>query len=227
MIGGSSELGAACAESLAARGAVTVFTYSRGEHAAARTLGRLDRYAVPVEAIRSDATRSDDVARLFSGVATRHGGVDIVVHTVGLRRSKSLADSTDADFDRLIDSNTRSVYHTLRAAARQLADHGRYVVIGSALAPAGRGLYAAAKAAVEMLVVAGAHELAARDITVNAVAPGPIGDDAAGDPVPPSPRGRLGQPEDVARVVDWLTSAGADWVSGQIIRADGCTRQIH
>ncbi|WP_084523302.1 SDR family oxidoreductase [Nocardia inohanensis] len=223
VIGGSRDQGAACAESMAARGAVTVLTYSRGEHAAARTLARLDRYAVPVEAIRSDATRSEDVTRLFSGVKTRHGRIDIVVHTVGSMRSKALSDSTDADFDLLIDSNVRSVFHTLRAATAHLADHGRYVVISSALPPAGRGLYAAAKAAVDTLVVAAAHELAARDITVNAVAPGPVGDSAAGEdqPLPASPRGRLGQPEDVARVVEWLTSTGADWVSGQTIRVDG------
>lgn len=220
VIGGSRDQGAACAEMFAARGAITVFTYSRGEHAAAATLARLDRYPATVEAIRSDATRAADVARLFTGVKTRHRRIDIVVHTVGVLRAKPLPDYTDADFDLILDSNTRSVFHTLRAAARDLADHGRYVVITSALPPAGRGLYAAAKAAVETLVAAAATELAHRDITVNAVAPGPVGDDAAPD-LPAAPRSRLGRPEDVACVVDWLTGPGADWVSGQTIRADG------
>ncbi|MEV6278685.1 SDR family oxidoreductase [Nocardia sp. NPDC051832] len=229
VVGGSRNQGAACAELLAARGATTVISYSHGEHAAAKTLTALDRHGVTAEAVRSDATRSADVNTLFAGVVARHGRLDIVVHTVGTALGKPLADNTDAEFDRLIDRNTRSAFNTLRAAARHLADHGHYVALTSALAlgaPAGLGLYSAAKAAVERLVRTAAHELAARDITVNAVAPGPVTDsfcpgvDAA-SLIPRYPRGRLGQPENTARVVMWLTSAAADWVSGQVIRVDG------
>ncbi|MEV6427801.1 SDR family oxidoreductase [Nocardia sp. NPDC051463] len=229
VIGGSRNQGSACAELFAARGATTVVSYSQGEHAAARTLTALDRHGVTAEAIRSDATRSADVNALFAGVVGRHGRLDIVVHTVGAAVGRSLADTTDADFDLLIDRNTRSAFHTLRAAARHLADHGHYVALTSALAadvPEGLGLYSAAKAAVERLVLAGAHELAARDITVNAVAPGLVTDSFCPgvDPatlVPGHRRGRLGQPEYTARVVMWLTSSAADWVSGQVIRVDG------
>ncbi|MEV0248238.1 SDR family oxidoreductase [Nocardia sp. NPDC050712] len=229
VVGGSRNQGAACAELFAARGATTVISYAQGEHAAARTLSALDRHRVSAEAIRSDATRSADVDTLFGGVVARHGRLDIVVHTVGAALGKPLADNTDADFDHLIDRNTRSAFNTLRAAAHHLADHGHYVALTSALTtgmPAGLGLYSAAKAAVERLVLAGAHELAARDITVNAVAPGLVTDsfcpgmDSAAF-VPRNLRGRLGQPEYTARVVMWLTSAAAAWISGQTIRVDG------
>ncbi|WP_406229452.1 SDR family oxidoreductase [Nocardia sp. NBC_01009] len=229
VVGGSRNQGAACAELLAMRGAATVISYAHGEHAAARTLAALDRYRVNAEAIRSDATRSADVDTLFEGVVSRHGRLDIVVHAVGAAAGGLLSSRTDDDFDRLIDINVRSAFNTLRAAAHHLADHGRYVALTSALnlsAPAGFGLFSASKAAVERLVQAGANELAARDITVNAVAPGPVtdsfvlGTDSAGLWPPPA-RGRLGQPEDIASVVGWLASAAADWVSGQTIRVDG------
>ncbi|WP_283136548.1 SDR family oxidoreductase [Rhizohabitans arisaemae] len=229
VVGGSRGQGAACAELLAMRGAAVTISYAHGEEAAARTLSTLDGYGVTAEAVRSDATRSADVNTLFEGVVVRHGRIDIVVHAVGTVLRKALTQHTDEDFDLLIDLNTRSVFNTLRASARHLADHGRYVVVTSALASAmpGRyGLYAAAKAAVERLVPVAAQELAVREITVNAVAPGPVtGSCRSGaNPAEPrtrSPRGRAGQPEDIAQVVGWLAGDTADWVSGQTIRADG------
>ncbi|MFB9525928.1 SDR family oxidoreductase [Nonomuraea roseola] len=128
----------------------------------------------------------------------------------------------------LTDLNTRSAFNTLRAAARHLADHGRYVALTSscAITPGGCGLYAAAKSAVERLVGAAARELTVREITVNAVAPGPVSDSIylgtdSSELWPRHPRGRLGQPEDTALVVAWLVSEAAGWISGQTIRADG------
>ncbi|WP_458686322.1 SDR family oxidoreductase [Nocardia tengchongensis] len=229
VVGGSHDQGAACAELLAARGATTVISYAHGEHAAARTLAALDSYGVRAEAIRSDAIQSCDVTSLFKGVVARHGRLDLVVHTVGAVVHKPLAEHTDADFDLLIDHNTRSAFNTLRAAAGHLADNGRYVVITGALVctgPNASGMSGAAKAAVEHLVSATARELSGRDITVNAVAPGPVSDSiypAAGVSLPSSARSRLGQPEDVASVVSWLTSDAAVWISGQVIRVDGGT----
>ncbi|PXX60414.1 enoyl-ACP reductase-like protein [Nocardia tenerifensis] len=102
-----------------------MISYATGEHAAARMLASLGPSA---EAIHSDATRSADVATLFSGVVARHGRLDIVVHAVGAAAPSSQLDHTDDEFDRLIDRNIRSAFNTLRAAARHLADHGRYVM---------------------------------------------------------------------------------------------------
>ncbi|MGV9771632.1 SDR family oxidoreductase [Streptosporangium sp. NPDC003464] len=232
VVGGSRGQGAVCAELLAMGGATTVFSYAHGEHAAARTLTALDRHGVTAEAIRSDATRSADVDILFEGVVARHGRLDIVVHTVGAVLGKALAEHTDEDFDLLIDRNARSAFNTLRAAARHLSDHGRYVALTGALPSI--GVHSAAKAAVELLVRAAARELAMRQITVNAVAPGPVTDSFPSGPPGrgrlgqpedivsgSSGRGRLGQPEDIAPVVAWLAGDAAGWVSGQTIRADG------
>ncbi|SEG49125.1 3-oxoacyl-[acyl-carrier protein] reductase [Actinacidiphila yanglinensis] len=233
VVGGSRNQGAAIAELIASRGATTVVSYANDEGAAERTLAALEKHEVVAEAVRSDARRSAEVDELFAGVLTRHGHLDIVVHTPGAVIKKPLADFTDADFDHLIDLNTRSAFNTLRAAARTIADNGRYVVLSTTLTSimtGPYGLYSGSKAAVERMVLAAAKDLGARGVTVNAVAPGPIDDSFYRDAETPeaiaaathhSPRNRLGRPEDVAPVVGWLVGEAAGWVSGQTVRANG------
>jgi 3-oxoacyl-[acyl-carrier protein] reductase len=233
IVGGSRNQGAAIAENIASRGAVTVISYASSDESAQQTLEKLDKYGGTAEAVRSDAVLSADVDALFEGVVSRHGALDIVVHVPGAVMKKPLADVTDADFDHLINLNTRSAFNTLRAAARHLADSGRYVVLSTTLTSVMTGpygVYSGSKAAVERMVLAAAKELGARGITVNAVAPGPVDDSfyrAAETPESieaasrHSPRNRLGHSEDIAPVVGWLVSDGAGWVSGQTVRANG------
>lgn len=233
VIGGGRNQGAAIAEHVAARGATTVISYANDEAAARETVARLRKHGVTAEAVRSDARAPADVNALFEGVVARHGRLDIVVHTPGAVLKKPLADFTDEDFDHLIDLNTRSAFNTLRATARHIADNGRYVVLSTTLTSVMTGpygLYSGSKAAVERMALALAKELGARGITVNCVAPGPVDDSfyrAAETPESVaaasqhSPRGRLGQPEDIAPVVGWLVSEDAGWVSGQVVRANG------
>ncbi|WP_034262430.1 SDR family oxidoreductase [Actinospica robiniae] len=233
VVGGSRNQGAAIAELIASRGASTVISYA-GDHAAAgQTLAALEKHDVPAEAICSDARRSAEVDDLFDGVVARYGHLDIVVHTPGAVIKKPLVEFTDADFDHLIDRNTRSAFNTLRATARTVANNGRYVVLSTTLTSimtGPYGLYSGSKAAVERMVLAAAKELGARGITVNAVAPGPIDDSFYRDAETPeaiaaathhSPRNRLGLPEDIAPVVGWLVGDAAGWVSGQTVRANG------
>jgi len=233
VIGGSRNQGAAIADAIAARGATTVITFANNEEAAQQPVAALGKHGGTVEAIRSDARVSADVDALFNDVLTRHGRVDIVIHTPGAVLKKPLADFTDADFDHLINLNTRSAFNTLRAACRHLSDNGRYVVLSTTLTSVMTGpygLYSGSKAAVERMVLSAAKELGARAVTVNAVAPGPIDDDfyhAAETPesveaaTHHSPRNRLGLPSDIAPVVGWLVSEDAGWVSGQTVRANG------
>ena len=233
VVGGSRNMGAAFAEHLAARGATTVISYSGSAEAAEKTLARLGEYGVTADAVRSDATRSADVDALVSGLVERHGRLDILVHVPGAVIKKPLADMTDADFDHLIDHNTRSAFNTLRAAARHLSDGGRYVVLSTTLTAVMTGpygVYSGSKAAVERMVLAAAKELGERGITVNAVAPGPVDDtfyqdaETAGSMAAAaqhSPRGRLGHPDDITPVVGFLVSDSAAWVSGQVVRTNG------
>ncbi|HEU5355460.1 MAG TPA: SDR family oxidoreductase [Actinocrinis sp.] len=233
VIGGARNMGSAIAEHIAARGATTVVSYLSSDEAAEQTLAALEKHGVQAEAVRSDATLSTDVDALFTGVVARHGKIDIVVHVPGAVIKKPIADFTDEDFEHLINLNTRSAFYTLRAAARNLADQGRYVVLSTTLTSVMTGpygVYSGSKAAVERMVLAAAKELGARGITVNAVAPGPIDDsfyhaaetpDAVAAATHHSPRGRLGAPHDIAPVVGFLVSPDAGWVSGQTVRANG------
>ncbi|MFD8087603.1 SDR family oxidoreductase [Kitasatospora sp. NPDC059722] len=233
VVGGSRNQGAACAEVLAARGATVVISYANDAQAAEQTVAALRKHDVTAEAVRSDAAVSADVTALFAGVVERHGRLDIVVHLPGMVLKKPLAEITDEEFDRVIDLNTRSAFYSLRAAARTLADNGRYVVLSTTLTSVMTGpygLYSGSKAAVERMVLAAAKELGARGITVNAVAPGPVDTSfyrAAETPesmaaaADHSPRGRLGRPDDIAPVVGWLVGDEAGWVSGQTVRANG------
>ncbi|MGF6884802.1 3-oxoacyl-[acyl-carrier protein] reductase [Nocardia sp. GAS34] len=233
VVGGSRNQGAACARLIAARGAATVVSYAHDDTAADRLLAALGGLPATVEAVRSDARIAADVAILFEGVIERHHRLDIVVHTPGAVVEKTIADSTDDDFDHLVDANLRTAFHTLRAAARHLHDDGRYVVLSSALtarpAPS-YGLYTGAKAAIEHLVAAAARELGHRGITVNAVAPSPVDTSFFRAAKPPgalvaaalrNPRHRLATTADVAALVGWLIGADAGWISGQTLYADG------
>ncbi len=233
VIGGARNMGAEIAEHIAARGATTVISYLNSDDAAGRTLAALEKHGTDAEAVRSDATSSADVEALFTGIVARHGKIDIVVHVPGAVIKKPIADITDDDFEHLISLNTRSAFYSLRAAARHLADDGRYVVLSTTLTAvmAGPyGVYSGSKAAVERMVLAAAKELGARGITVNAVAPGPIDDsfyhaaetpEAVAAATHHSPRGRLGAPQDIAPVVGFLVGPDAGWVSGQTVRANG------
>jgi 3-oxoacyl-[acyl-carrier protein] reductase len=222
VIGGARNTGAAIVENLAARGATTVISYLSSDDEAERTFGALEKHGVTAEAVRSDATVSADVEALFSGVVTRHGGIDIVVHMPGAVIKKPIAEFTDEDFEHLISLNTRSAFYTLRAAARRLSDGGRYVVLSTTLTSVMTGpygVYSGSKAAVERMVLAASKELGARGITVNAVAPGPIDDsfyhgaetpDAVAAATHHSPRGRLGAPHDIAPVVGFWSELALD-----------------
>jgi 3-oxoacyl-[acyl-carrier protein] reductase len=233
VVGGGRNIGAAIATELAARGANIVISYANDDTAAKQTLAALDRYQIGADAIRSDATTSTEVDNLVTGVVTRHGRLDIVVHMPGAVLKKPLIDVTDDDFDHLINLNARSAFFTLRAAGRHLSDGGRYVALSTTLTSimAGPyGVYAGAKAAVEQLVRAAAKELAGRRITVNAVAPGPVDDtfyhaaetpESVAGATRTNPHGRLGRPDDIAPVVAYLVSDDAAWISGQTIRANG------
>jgi len=233
VIGGTRNLGAAIADVLAAGGATTVVSYRDDADAAEQTVARLRARQGTVWAVCSDATVCADVDSLFEAVVAQCGRLDITVHVPGAVTKKPLVDFTNADFDHLIDLNTRSAFYTLRAASRHLADNGRYIVLSTTLTSvmAGPyGVYSGAKAAVERMVLAAAKELGNRGITVNAVAPGPVDDEfyhsaetaqAVTHAKQATPFGRLGRPEDVAPVVEFLAGPGAGWISGQTIRVNG------
>lgn len=231
--GASRGIGAVIARQLAADGFAVVINYasSAGEaHALVTELTAAGHQAIAVQA---DVANATDVARLFDDAEQQLGKVDVLINNAGILKVMPLAQHSDALYDQTFNINTRGTFNTLREAATRLNNGGRIVNFSSSTVGMnlpGYAVYIASKAAVESLTQVFAKELRGRQITVNAVAPGPVATDLflqgkteeqiqAFSKMPPLER--LGQPEDIARVVSFLVSPAADWVNGQVLRTNG------
>ncbi|APW39977.1 3-ketoacyl-ACP reductase [Rhodoferax koreense] len=233
--GASRGIGAAIAQRLARDGFHVVVNYAgKAEEAAAvvRTIEATGRKAVAVQADVADA---DAVKRLFDSAVQAFGRIDVLVNNAGIMPSTlpMLADTDDATFDRLFAVNVKGTFNTLREAAGRLEQGGRIVNFSSSLvgtALPGYAVYAATKSAVETLTNIMAKELRGRNITVNAVAPGPTATALFLDGKTPelierlskaNPMERLGTPDDIANAVSFLAGQDGAWVNGQTLRANG------
>ncbi|GAB2796308.1 SDR family oxidoreductase [Amycolatopsis magusensis] len=227
--GSSRGIGRAIAERLAADGARVVVNYRTDGDAAAEVVRTIEDRGGQAMAIQADVTDLPQLRRLFDAA----GEVDIFVSNVGVARFGPLAEVTDEQYDFLFDTNTRSTFYALREAARRVRDHGRIVVISSAVVVTNRpgtALYAATKAAGDQLVKVAAKELGARGITVNSVLPGAVRTDALVADGPPgvieksiarTPLNRIAEPSDIADIVGFLASHDGRWITGQTLHAGG------
>jgi 3-oxoacyl-[acyl-carrier protein] reductase len=231
--GSSRGIGAAIAERLAADGFTVVINYA-GSTAPAETLAaKIQKAGYRATPVQADVSDPAAVARMFDSAETAFGGVDVLINNAGVMNLATIADSSDALFDRHIAVNLKGTFNTLREASRRLRDGGRIVnfssSITSRLVPT-YGVYAATKAAVEAMTSILAKELRGRNITVNAVAPGPTATALflGGKPQEVidqlsklAPLERLGRPEDIANVVAFLAGPDGAWINGQVLRANG------
>jgi 3-oxoacyl-[acyl-carrier protein] reductase len=227
--GSSRGIGRAIAERLAADGAAVVVNYVRGEQAAQEVVNGIRGRGGQAVAIRADVAKPAEVRRLFAEARTAFGVLDIVIANAGVAVIKSIAESTEEEFDHVFDANAKGVVFTLQEAARQVRDGGRIVVVstgGTRMLMSGTALYLGSKGAVEQFVRVLSRELGPRNITVNALSPGFTDTDllperdrkiAAGL----SPFGRIGEPAEVASVAAFLASDDGRWVTGQNVGAGG------
>jgi 3-oxoacyl-[acyl-carrier protein] reductase len=229
VFGGTRGIGAACVDALLRDGHDVAYTATQGTAPLTkREAGRLAGYATDVR----DAAA---VAKVFAD-AQRDFGVPVhaVVANAGINRPPGpLATCPDENFRALVEVNLVGAFNVLREAARQVADGGSIVALGTSMvrtAPGGVGAYTATKAAVEVLVRALAKELAPRRVRVNAVAPGPVDtelfragktEEMVARSAALSPFNRVGQPQEVAEVVSFVVSDKASWISGQIVQPNG------
>jgi 3-oxoacyl-[acyl-carrier protein] reductase len=224
--GGSRGIGRGIAESLAKEGARVIVNYTRSEAEAERAAKKFGGLAV-----RADVSDPRHVTALFETAEREFGGIDILVNNAGVAVFKPLAETTDEDYDLVFGVNTRGAFCCLREAARRLRDHGRIVNLSTGATvqgTVGGAVYCGSKAALELFTRCLARELGPRGITVNTVSPGFTETDMLRqfpelvDLAPSmSPLGRVGQVEDVARVVSWLCTPEASWMTGQNIQAGG------
>ena len=231
--GASRGIGAAIAERLAADGFTVVVNYAGRATDAEALVAKIEAAggrAIPAQADVSDPAA---VARMFDAAQAAFGGVDVLINNAGIMKLASIADSDDALFDSQVAINLKGVFNTLREAAKRLREGGRIINLSSSivgLRPATYAVYAATKAGVEAMTYVLTKELRGRNITVNAVAPGPTATALFLDGKPQAvidnlakaaPLERLGQPEDIANAVAFLAGPDGAWINGQVLRANG------
>ncbi|TPG14708.1 SDR family oxidoreductase [Sphingomonas koreensis] len=229
--GGSRGIGAAIAKRLAAEGATVAITYAGNKAAADATVAAIEGAGGAAFAFQADA--SDPVSQR-AGVeqaAAALGGIDVLVHNAGVAEFAPIAQDTDELFDRQFGVNVKGLHVGTRAALPHLSDGGRVILIGSVsgeLAFPSTATYSATKAAVAALARGWAKDLAARNILVNTVQPGPIDTDLnpadgefAQQMTPFIPLGRYGTVEEIAGAVAFLAGPDASYITGATLNIDG------
>ena len=231
--GASRGIGAAIAERLAADGFTVVVNYAGSESDALKVVANIEANGGRAIAARADIADTEAVRRMFDSAEAAFGGVDVLVNNAGIMKLATIAESDDALFDSQIAINLKGTFNTLREAARRLHDGGRIVNLSSSvvgLLQPTYGVYAGTKAAVEAMTTVMARELRGRNITVNAVAPGPTATGLFLDGKSPelidrlaklAPLERLGTPEDIAAAVAFLAGPDGSWINGQVLRSNG------
>jgi len=231
--GAAGGIGAAVSERLARDGFTVVVNYAGRAQPAEDLVRRIEAAGGRAAAHQADIADPEAVRRMFETAQAAFGGVDVLVNNAGIMTLAPIADSDDALFDSQVAVNLKGSFNTLREAARRLRDGGRIVNLSSSvvgLLQPTYGVYAATKAAVEAMTSILAKELRGRNITVNAIAPGPTATKLFLDGKPQgvidhlaklAPLERLGQPEDIAAAVAFLAGPDGAWINGQTLRANG------
>lgn len=227
--GGSRGIGRAIALRMASQGAKVAVGYIKNEARAREVVDTIAAGGGQAVAVQADLSQAIAVAWLFDETQRALGTLDIVVANAGDILVKPLAECTVEDYERIFNTNTKSVFFTLKEAARRLNAGGRIIVSstgGTKMFFPGQSLYLGSKGAVEQFVRALAWELGSRGITVNAVSPGPTETDMMQDryrdsAAAMSPFKRIGDPRDIADVALFLASDAGRWVTAQNIAAGG------
>ena len=232
--GGSRGIGRAICVELARLGANVALCYAGNAQSAEETVSACEAFGVKALAVQCDVSDAQAVAGLVDAAIKEFGRIDILVNNAGITRDGLLMTMKEENFDAVLDTNLKGAFLCMKAVTRPMMKqrYGRIVNLSSVVGlhgNAGQVNYAASKAGVIGMTKSAAKELATRGITVNAVAPGFIDTDMTAA-LPENarmgllstiPAGRLGAAEEVAKVVAFLASDEAAYVTGQVLAVDG------
>lgn len=232
--GASGGIGRAIAVALAGAGAYVYVNYNGSQGKAEETVRLIEEKGGQAEICKFNVGDFEETNKAVSEIIAAKGRLDILVNNAGITKDGLMMMMTEAQFDDVININLKGAFNTIKAATRTMVKQrsGRIINITSVsgvMGNAGQANYSASKAGMIGLTKSMARELASRNITVNAVAPGFIetemtavlSDAVKEGAVKQIPVGRFGQPEDIANMVKYLASDEAAYVTGQVICVDG------
>lgn len=232
--GASRGIGKAIAIDLAANGCSIAINYNSSKDDALQVLEEMDKSSDNNFILKGDVSKQEEAVAIINEANKVFGKIDILINNAGITRDSLLIRMKSSDWDEVIDTNLRGSFYCMQAAAKIMMKNrnGRIINIGSVVGlegNPGQVNYAAAKAGLVGMTLAAAKELGSRNITVNTVAPGFIETDmtSAMDSKRVEqvtgfiPLGRLGTASDVAKLVSFLASDSASYITGQVIRVDG------
>lgn len=231
--GASRGIGAEIAKAIAQAGASVIINYTNNRSAADLIVSEIKNLGGNAISVRADVSDSVEVKALFDAAITHFGKIDILINNAGTAIFKAIQDTSDEELDRIFAINVKGTFYCLRESATRLSNGGRVINISSSvtrLILPTYGAYAATKGAVEQLTRVFAKEVGSRGITVNSISPGPTNtelflegksEETIQRLAAMSALGRIGETEDIAKVVLFLASEEAAWVTGQNIGVNG------
>lgn len=235
--GGNSGIGKAIVEYLAELGAQVVIDYRSHPEATEQLEREIGSYGGSSFGVQADVSKLDDIQRLIDAAVARYGRIDVMVNNAGVETRTSVLDTTPEQYDKVLDVNLRGVFFATQYAAKQMIAQGgggSIINISSVHEDwpmPGNTAYCLAKGGVRMLTRTAALELAPHGITMVNVGPGavatPINDSTMNNPELMAklnaaiPLGRMARPEEIAKVVGFLASDGASYITATTIFADG------
>jgi 3-oxoacyl-[acyl-carrier protein] reductase len=237
--GASKGIGAGIAKGLGAAGAAVVVNYASSKEGADRVVAEITGKGGKAIAVQGDVSKSADVRRLFAETKRAFGAPNVLVNNAGIYAFAPLENVTEDEFHREFNTNVLGSILTIQEAVKHFGPDGGSVInissVASISAPPNSVVYSASKGAVDSIARVLGKELGARNIRVNTIAPGGvetegvhsagiIGSDFEKQLVADTPLGRLGQPDDIARVAVFLASDDARWLTGERITASGGLR---
>jgi 3-oxoacyl-[acyl-carrier protein] reductase len=232
--GGASGIGKACALTFAQAGYNVVVNYGHSEQAALDVTKQCKEFGVEAFAVKADVSKQDEVNAMVDLTLKTFGSIDVLINNSGITKDNLLLRMTSEDFSEVLDVNLLGTFHCIKAVVKPMmkARKGRIINMASVIGQIGnigQANYAASKGGIIALTKSVARELASRNVTCNAIAPGFIqtkmtdvlSDEVKSGILGQVPMARLGQPEDIAKVALFLASDAANYITGQVINVDG------